>query len=50
YRNHGSAHGRVLAGIQVPAAALDRFRTSLQQLGYRHTDQSENLAYKVFLT
>ena len=49
YRNHGSAHGRVLAGIQVPATDMGRFRESLQRLGYRHVDQSENPAYKVFL-
>ncbi len=49
YRNHGSAHGRVLAGIQVPAAHLDRFGESLARLGYRHTDQSDNPAYKLFL-
>ncbi|RMD77239.1 MAG: threonine ammonia-lyase, biosynthetic, partial [Chloroflexi bacterium] len=31
YRNHGSAHGRVLAGIQVPDADLDRFYASLSR-------------------
>ncbi|MBP1465976.1 threonine ammonia-lyase, biosynthetic [Candidatus Chloroploca sp. M-50] len=50
YRNHGSAHGRVLAGIQVPDSDLARFRASLAQLGYRHADESENPAYRAFLT
>ena len=50
YRNHGSAHGRVLAGIQVPDGDLTRFTASLQRLGYRYTDERENPAYKVFLT
>jgi threonine dehydratase len=50
YRNHGSAHGRVLAGIQVPPADLPRFRASLERLGYRHTDESDNPAYRAFLT
>jgi threonine dehydratase len=50
YRNHGSAHGRVLAGIQVPDADLDRFRASLDKLGYRYVDQSANPAYRLFLT
>lgn len=50
YRNHGSAHGRVLAGIQVPDADLDRFRVSLDKLGYRYVDQSDNPAYRLFLT
>lgn len=49
YRNHGSAHGRVLAGIQVSDADLGRFRTSLERLGYRHDDQSNNPAYRLFL-
>jgi threonine dehydratase len=49
YRNHSSAHGRVLAGIQVPDADLSRFRSSLERLGYRHTDQSQNPAYQLFL-
>jgi threonine dehydratase len=49
YRNHGSAHGRVLAGIQVPDADMERFRASLDRLGYRYVDQSDNPAYKLFL-
>ncbi|MFV9506363.1 MAG: threonine ammonia-lyase, biosynthetic, partial [Oscillochloridaceae bacterium umkhey_bin13] len=50
YRNHGSAHGRVLAGIQVPEPDLTRFRQSLDRLGYAHADESENPAYHAFLT
>jgi len=49
YRNHGSAHGRVLAGIQVPHADLPRFRASLQRLGYQWSDESDNAAYRFFL-
>jgi threonine dehydratase len=49
YRNHGSAHGRVLAGIQVPQNDLDRFRESLNRLGYRYVDESDNPAYRAFL-
>ncbi len=50
YRNHGSAHGRVLAGIQVPDSDLRRFETSLKVLKYHYTAQSDNPAYKFFLT
>jgi threonine dehydratase len=50
YRNHGSAHGRVLAGIQVPVADLQRFKVSLAALGYHGVDESDNPAYKRFLT
>ncbi|HMP42203.1 MAG TPA: threonine ammonia-lyase, biosynthetic, partial [Roseiflexaceae bacterium] len=49
YRNHGSAHGRVLAGIQVPDADLIRFATTLQTLGYRYADESDNPVYRSFL-
>lgn len=49
YRNHGSAHGRVLAGIQVPTPDLERFHGSLHQLGYHYEDQSDNPAYHAFL-
>jgi threonine dehydratase len=50
YRNHGSAHGRVLAGIQVPSSDMGRFAESLARLGYRYSDENANPAYAVFLT
>ena len=50
YRNHGSAHGRVLAGVQVPDAALTRFGDFLAGLGYPAHDVTSNPAYRLFLT
>jgi threonine dehydratase len=50
YRNHGSAHGRVLAGVQVPDDDMSRFVGSLERLGYRYVSQSDNPAYRMFLT
>lgn len=50
YRNHGSAHGRVLAGIQVPPQDAPRFASSLATLGYLYTDESDNASYRFFLT
>ena len=50
YRNHGSAHGRVLAGIQVPARDARRFGASLDALGYQYVDESDDPAYQFFLT
>ncbi len=50
YRNHGSAHGRVLAGIQVPESELGAFRAFLETLGYPWRDESENAAYRLFMT
>ncbi|SMB90484.1 threonine ammonia-lyase, biosynthetic [Deinococcus hopiensis] len=50
YRNHGSAHGRVLAGLQVPQADEADFQDFLARLGYPATDMSGNPAYQLFLT
>ncbi len=50
YRNHGSAHGRVLAGMQVPDADMGRFQAFLDVLGYQHHNESNDPAYKRFLT
>ena len=49
YRNHGAAYGRVLIGIQVSAAQLSAFQTSLDELGYRYQEESDNPAYLLFL-
>jgi threonine dehydratase len=49
YRNHGSDFGRVLAGVQVPAADLGEFHRHLAELGYPWWDESANPAYRMFL-
>ena len=49
YRNHGADYGRVLVGMQVPAADKKKFETFLQGLGYPYRDESRNPAYKLFL-
>jgi threonine dehydratase len=49
YRNHGSDYGRVLAGVQVPAADRGEFAEHLAQLGYAHWDETDNPAYRLFL-
>lgn len=49
YRNHGSAYGRVLAGVQVPDSELVEFHAFLNGLGYRWHDESGNAAYRFFL-
>lgn len=49
YRNLGADYGRVLAGIQVPAANRDAFLGSLDRLGYPYWDETENPAYCLFL-
>ncbi|HEX5764292.1 MAG TPA: threonine ammonia-lyase, biosynthetic, partial [Woeseiaceae bacterium] len=49
YRNHGSDHGRILAGIQVPPDEVDELETHLAELKYPHWDESGNPAYRMFL-
>lgn len=49
YRNHGAAFGRILVGMQVPAAQRQRLRKYIQQLGYRHWEETDNPAYHLFL-
>jgi threonine dehydratase len=49
YRNHGSDHGRVLAGIQVPPATRADFLLHLNELHYAYTEETENPAYRIFL-
>jgi threonine dehydratase len=49
YRNHGSDYGRVLAGIQVPAAERDEFTGHLDELHYAYVEETDNPAYRMFL-
>jgi threonine dehydratase len=49
YRNHGSDHGRVLAGVQVSPADADDFALHLRELHYPYVDETANPAYRMFL-
>ena len=49
YRNHGSDHGRVLAGIDVPKDESDELEAHLTELGYAFWEESDNPAYTMFL-
>lgn len=50
YRNHGAAYGRVVMGIQVPESQRGNFGKFLNSLGLAHWDESENSAYRLFLS
>ena len=50
YRNHGSDHGRVLAGIDVPDSEAEELEAHLAKLGYAHWEESGNPAYTMFLS
>ncbi len=49
YRNHGADKGRVLCGIQVPPKTEKQFDQFLTNLGYDFTDETTNLALRLFL-
>ena len=50
YRNHGAAEGLVLAGFDIPQDDRDLFNQHLQKLGYAYEEQTDNPAYKAFLS
>jgi threonine dehydratase len=49
YRNHGSAFGRVLVGMQVPPEERKDVEQSLQELNYRFWEETDNEAFRFFL-
>ncbi|MFN4263189.1 MAG: threonine ammonia-lyase, biosynthetic [Thioalkalivibrionaceae bacterium] len=49
YRNHGSAYGRVLIGVQVPEGEHRAFLRALKNTGLVFWDEQDNPAYARFL-
>lgn len=49
YRNHGSAFGRVLVGMQVPKGERAQVRKFLDEINYPYWDETDNPAYQFFL-
>lgn len=50
YRNHGAAYGRVLVGTQVKDEERDEFQSFLDGLGLNYWEESNNPAYRLFLS
>lgn len=50
YRNHGAAEGLVLAGFDLPDESRADFDDHLKKLGYLFEEQTDNPAYKFFLS
>lgn len=50
YRNHGAAYGRVVVGFQVTGAEEKKLGQYMQAFGYRFWDETENAAFKMFLS
>ena len=48
YRNHGSAYGRVLVGVQLGKKAVRDFRAYMEDGGYRYSEETDNPAYRLF--
>ncbi|HET7773472.1 MAG TPA: threonine ammonia-lyase, biosynthetic [Burkholderiaceae bacterium] len=49
YRNQGADYGRILVGLQVPRHEKKELQSFLKNLGYRHWDETDNPAYRLFL-
>ncbi|MGQ9424954.1 threonine ammonia-lyase, biosynthetic [Gilvimarinus sp. F26214L] len=50
YRNHGAAYGRVLVGLQVPPGDRRKISQYMDELGYNYWEESDNPAYRLFLS
>ncbi|WP_076417501.1 threonine ammonia-lyase, biosynthetic [Colwellia sp. UCD-KL20] len=50
YRNHGAAFGQVLAGFSVANDRQDAFFQHIEALGYECQEETNNEAYKAFLS
>jgi threonine dehydratase len=50
YRNHGAAEGLVLAGFDIENVDRADFDSHLAKLGYLYEEQTDNPAYKFFLS
>jgi threonine dehydratase len=49
YRNQGADYGRILVGLQVPAADHAAFDEFLRTLGYPFVEETANPVYRLFL-
>ena len=49
YRNQGADYGRILVGIQFPSEQTSAVADFLASLSYPCVDETENLAYRLFL-
>lgn len=49
YRNHGAAWGRVLVGFEAGDDERRSLLKKLQAVGYRHWEETDNPAYRLFL-
>jgi threonine dehydratase len=49
YRKSGGAYANVLIGIQMPAAEQKKFEKAMTSMKYIYHEESDNVAYRMFL-
>ena len=49
YRIQGGDFGRVLVGLEIPQGQEPQLQAFLENLGYRHVEETDNQAYQLFL-
>jgi threonine dehydratase len=49
YRNHGAAYGRILVGFTGIAAYSAALLETLDRVGFRYWEESDNPAYRAYL-
>jgi len=49
YRSQGGDFGRVLIGLEIPSEDRRKLQVFLDNLGYRFVEETEDLAYRLFL-
>ena len=49
YRNHGAAYGRILVGFTGSAAYSAALLETLDRVGFRYWEESDNPAYRAYL-
>jgi threonine dehydratase len=49
YRNHGADYGKILVGIQLPDGDKKALKHFMESLGYKHSDETDNPVYRLFL-
>jgi threonine dehydratase len=50
YRNQGADYSSILVGMQAPSEEHDAFARFLSSLGYAYREETENRAYRMFLS
>ena len=48
YRNHSSAFGKVLMGVQIDKGEQQAFQQCLDELDFTYQEETENPAYRLF--